>query len=206
VKAECYLGALDGLRRYIQAYSWRTNYINNPEKVVYYQWLLKTERTSLSLVIIIVFMIVFVRINCIFRVGKFPRDTATTSPTIGICGKSTRSKVGVHYICLQSIYFPVFLKHELTRQAMWVWRSIEARSCNHCCNGKATSFTQYEYVALFMQLEIRMRHYDNCGLSGSTYFCTFLTKSAIFGKKKGALNIKYVFDFLHNFCVKYFSF
>jgi len=81
----------------------------------------ETECVRLSLVIIIVFMILFVHINCIFRAGKFPRDAAATSPTVRMCGKSTHSKVGVHYICLQSIYLPDFLlEFELARQAMRV--------------------------------------------------------------------------------------
>jgi len=83
-------------------------------------------------------MILFVHINRIFRVGKFPRDVAATSPTVRMCGKSTLSEVGVHYICLQSIYLPdVFQEWELTRQAMCVERNIEARSCNYCYSGKA---------------------------------------------------------------------
>jgi hypothetical protein len=81
----------------------------------------ETESARLSSVIIIVFMILFVHINCIFRAGKFPRDTAATSPTVRMCGKSTHSKVGVHYICLLSIYLPDFLlEFELTRQTMCV--------------------------------------------------------------------------------------
>ena len=33
-----------------------------------------------------------------------------------------------------------------TRQAIYVWRNSEVRSCNHCCRGKAMSNTQRECV------------------------------------------------------------
>jgi len=35
-----------------------------------------------------------------------------------------------------------------TRQPMHVQRNIEARSCDHCCSGKAISITQLECVCL----------------------------------------------------------
>jgi hypothetical protein len=34
--------------------------------------------------------------------------------------------------------------YDSTIQAMYVWRNIEARSCNHCCSAKAMSITQPE--------------------------------------------------------------
>jgi len=48
----------------------------------------------------------------------------------------------------------------------------EARSCNHCCNGKTLSVT-YSYclfVALGIQHATRMRYTVICGLSPSTIF------------------------------------
>jgi len=56
-------------------------------------------------------------------------------------------------------------KH-LTRQALHVQRNIEARSCNHCCGGKAIITTQLASYPAWK----RMRHIVICGLSGCTIF------------------------------------
>jgi hypothetical protein len=46
-----------------------------------------------------------------------------------------------------------------TRQAMYIQRNTEVRSCNHCCSGKAISITysEYVFVALGIQRAMRMR-------------------------------------------------
>jgi len=67
----------------------------------------------------------------------------------------------------------------ITRQAMYVHRNTEVRSCNHCYSGRAISITHSECVLLVsgIQHKMRMRHFAICVLFGSTTF------SPIFNKK-----------------------
>ena len=53
-----------------------------------------------------------------------------------------------------------------------VQRYIEARSCNHCCSGKAISVTYSKCmsVALSIQHAERMLHITICGLLGYKIF------------------------------------
>jgi len=76
--------------------------------------------------------------------------------------------VGVH---LKEAGRPTF-EIVKTRQAMYGKRNIEALWCNHCCSGKAISFTHSEcvYVALGIQHAIRMHYVAICDMSGCTVF------------------------------------
>jgi hypothetical protein len=85
-----------------------------------------------------------------------------------------------------------------TRQAMCVWRNIEARSCIHCCHGKTISITYPECVsvALVIQHAMPMRRIILSSVSypAVPYFSTLSHKRHDFRKKR-LLNIKFVFWF-----------
>jgi len=49
-------------------------------------------------------------------------------------------------------------------------QGTEACLCNHCCSGKAITYSESVLVALVIQHAMRMRHFVICGPSG----CTFL--------------------------------
>jgi len=67
-----------------------------------------------------------------------------------------------------------------TRQALYVLRNSDARSCNHCCIGKEISITYSEcvFAALGTQHAKRMRHIAIRGLPGSTHLFHFISKTA----------------------------
>jgi hypothetical protein len=65
-----------------------------------------------------------------------------------------------------------------SREAIYAERNIEARTCNHCCSEKSISITYSEcvFVALDIQLAMRMRHIVLRGVPGSTIFSTISHK------------------------------
>jgi hypothetical protein len=88
--------------------------------------------------------------------------------------------------------------HLVTGQAVYVWRNIEASSCNHCCSGKATSVTYAEcvFVALGIQYEMHVRHIVICGLFVSTnIFPRCLQKTRFSKRRKKKKNLKCVLWF-----------
>ena len=83
---------------------------------------------------------------------------------------------------------------------MYVLGNIEARSCNHCCCGKAMSIAQYQVV--YLQCACATWSFVTC--PALHYFSTFSHKRHDFRKK--ILEIKMCFDFVYKFCLKHFSF
>jgi hypothetical protein len=82
---------------------------------------------------------------------------------------------------------------------MYVRRNVEARSCNHCCSGKAISISHSKcvFVALGIQHAMRMHRVILSSVVGPAlhYFSTYLMNSAIFRK--------YFIE--HQMCVLIFS-
>jgi len=90
-----------------------------------------------------------------------------------------------------------------TIQAIYVKHTAEARSCNHCCNGKAIyiTYSQCASVALGTQHVIRMRHIV---IRSYNIFPRCVISSTILGRT--VIEYKMCFDFLYISCLKRFSF
>jgi hypothetical protein len=72
-----------------------------------------------------------------------------------------------------------------TRQAMYVQCNIEVRSCNHCCSGKAISFTYSECVFTALSSPACNMHAVYCHLWPARLYSIFLNshKQQEFKKK-----------------------
>ena len=121
--------------------------------------------------------------NCsrrnVYIIGAFVSKICRFSARDGRWSRKCPRKAPIH----RTVAFP-------TRQAMYVQRNTEARSCNHWCCGKAISITYSEsvFVALGIERAMRMRHIVVCGL-GLLYsiFPHYLINGTIFGGgKKGS--------------------
>jgi len=66
-----------------------------------------------------------------------------------------------------------------TREAIYVYSSIEARSCNHFCSGKAINIPYSVCVCVSVVLVVRhgkrMRRIVICGPSSSTIIVPIIT-------------------------------
>jgi len=91
---------------------------------------------------------------------------------------------------------PVEMIWQKTRQAMRVYRNIEAHSCNNCCSGKAIIIIYSKCVsaALGIQDVMRMRHIVICGVTTLHNFFTLSHKGIIFGEKKVIEYKRFVFS------------
>jgi len=95
----------------------------------------------------------------------------------------------------QQLHSSVILVSIWTRRPKYVWRNIEARSCSHCCSGKAMSIAQPGCV--FVALGIQHAKIIICGLWPAPLcklFPHYLINGTIFGKKV-----------VHKMCVSIFS-
>jgi predicted transcriptional regulator len=87
---------------------------------------------------------------------------------------------------------------------MYAERNIEERTCNHSCSEKSISITYFEgaFVALGIEVAMRMRHIVLWGVPGCTLFSTLSHKRHDF---------RYTFVYMccgisRNLFEKYFSF
>jgi len=59
-------------------------------------------------------------------------------------------------------------KNSISRQAIYIQRSIEVRSCNHCCSWRAINVTYAECVFVSLGIQHAVLMYIIYGLFGST--------------------------------------
>ena len=86
--------------------------------------------------------------------------------------------------CIQS---GIYQQLSSKRQAIYVLRNIEARSCTYCCSGKVMIIKQLvcEFVVLVIQHAMRMRHIilSSVACHAVQYFTTLFHKRYDFRKK-----------------------
>ena len=90
-----------------------------------------------------------------------------------------------------------------TRHAKYLRRNIKARSCNHCCGGKAIIiiYSECVSVALVIQHAMRMHHIVICGQHGCKIFFFTLSHKMHYSRKKN-IEPKGCSDFLYKLWLK----
>ena len=91
---------------------------------------------------------------------------------------------------------------------MYVYRNIEAISCNYCCSWKAINITYSEYVFVAFFLSSMQERAPCCHLWPTPLYSIF-PHDVINGKiaeNKNLIENNVCYDFLYNFGMKHFSF
>jgi len=92
-----------------------------------------------------------------------------------------------------------------TRQAMYIKLNVEASSLNVCCRGQAINITYSECVSLALVIQHAKGMHRTMSFVVSLaapYFSILSHKGTIFFKKKRWLNVKCVFWFPLQLCLK----
>jgi hypothetical protein len=100
------------------------------------------------------------------------------------------------------------LGKSVNRTRQFIFNVILRRLCDHCCRGKAVIIKHCEcvFVGLIIQHVTRMRRFILSSLACPSvpYFSNSHKRHDF--QKNTLLKIKLCFDFIYNFCLKYFYF
>jgi len=108
---------------------------------------------------------------CPGEIGFWIYDTLNEFNTIQCTEPSGMCRITGPYRAPRPVFKGEF-GLQATREAMYVHRTTEARSCSHCCSGQAISITYFDcvFATLVIQHAKRMRRIVICVLSGFKIF------------------------------------